>query len=225
MQPTLLDHISIDSSAEVLSMPSWVRSGMAALCFVSALVVVVCSVPTGRAASVASPNPELMVLQLSDLPNGFALAKSHTGPMSLAAAATADQIPASQLEHNGYVTGYVADFRREVINIAAGALEIQSLAGVYMNANGPTESLARYPKSCGRSGGVPRAVAIGDAGQLCTLTKLEGKVYYRLYALGWRYHDVRATIEVVGVAGTSISASETVTLARRQQKRIAAATH
>jgi hypothetical protein len=87
-------------------------------------------------AASATPNPKGYVLGLQSMPTGFSIKSTKAVP--LAAAAKESDYPVAELKSWGYISGYEADYTRDVTltDMVSGAIEIESTASIYKNESG-----------------------------------------------------------------------------------------
>lgn len=182
------------------------------------LLLALCLTP---AAGATAPNPKLMVLAPSDLPTGFAT-KPSSGYVSMAKAAKDDKLSIAIFQKYGYISGYEADYDRDVSlgDVVRGAIEIGSTVSIYQSAAGPKAGLALTASAC-KKHGIQESVGtqIGDESELCSIRQNENGTEVRVYAISWRHGAVRGTVLIAGLDG-GVSATQAVQLAKRQERRI-----
>jgi hypothetical protein len=86
-----------------------------------------------------------MTLTLADMPTGFSQKPAPaTGPKSAAAVAKGTSTSAGTYRAHGYLTGYEADYTRNIAltDMAAGATEVVSTVSIYKSAGGAKWSLS-----------------------------------------------------------------------------------
>jgi len=174
-------------------------------------------------ASGGTPDAKKMVLQLQELPTGFAVAVG-TGYRSIAAAAKEDtNVSLAQLKAWGYVTGYEADFRASGSPgvLRGGASQIASTVSVYQSASGAERSLASSVAACHVSPYEELSVGakIGDEAHLCEVTTKSGNVKVQVYAVVWRRGRVKGVVLTAGLLGGA-SPTQAVKLAEVQDGRM-----
>ena len=96
--------------------------------FVAALAVPLTSLPAA-AAPPANASPQVLVLRLSDLPSGFIQVRGNFN--TNAQAARQSHVSVATLEHNGRVTAYEVEFRR---NARSGVVEALNRVVQYKTA-------------------------------------------------------------------------------------------
>jgi hypothetical protein len=182
---------------------------------VAALLVV-------SAASARSPALKQMVIQRHHLPVSYRLAAA--GYVSLAAAASADRLPASTLRTWGYVSGYHADFEKaggSSNSLLSGVVEIDSSVTSYRSAGGATASFSSSVAKCNAAPAkqLSTEAKIGDETILCSLTEKKSGLTLQTYALIWRDGKLKGMIQIVGLSATT-SSTLAVSLAKAQDKRM-----
>jgi hypothetical protein len=191
-----------------------------------AACLVLGSAPAAGATGERS-SPAAMVLAPADLPAGFALDRTATGPRPNARAANEFDVPLAAFRQWGRVTGYEASFTRpaRLVRRTRGALLVTSGVSVYGDAAGAHAAYAFNVKRCRRAPFArrARAVDVGQEALLCRATVDRGGEAAVLYTLVWRRGRVFAALTAVGQPG-QIRPADVLPLARRQDERIRSAT-
>jgi hypothetical protein len=174
---------------------------MRAAAITTLLAALLCALP----ASAAQLDPKRLVLQRSDVPTDFRLDLARSGVVPNSdVEAPADPTFAAR---TGRITGYFVQY----VHAGTGS-GLQSQVDLFRKPGGARMMLARVHEGWQRlANGDPRGrVRIGDEGFF-----FGGQVDTAVY---WRHG--RAAGLVLGI---SLSKARTVALARKQQRRIAAA--
>jgi hypothetical protein len=183
------------------------------------LVVALLAIVTG--AALASTDPKGLVLRLQDMPTGFKVKSASV--KSAAAAVKEGGVTLAELKSWGYVTGYEADFDRDVSlsNALTGPIEINSSASVYRTKQGVARSLASSAAVCNKRPYEELSVGakIGDEAHLCSATSKANGYTYQTYAVLWRRGVMKAAVIVAGIKG-GVSPEQAVALAKLQDKRM-----
>jgi hypothetical protein len=172
---------------------------------------VVCSVLVALVAAPAlasGVDPSALALRQADVPAGFTLDRSQSGARSNAIEAKESPDAGRFFARWHRVTGYQTVWKRR-------DQRIEARADVFTNAAGSEKLLAWTDREVRRSGikGISRARARIGAGGWIYRGGFEGQT-----VVIWRYRHVWA-----GVGGRAMGSALTLDLARRQQRRIAAA--
>jgi len=196
------------------------RARVASAATLAALIAVASALAAGQ------PDPKRMTLRLSDLPPHLALVRAESGRYDAARAARTDNAPVSLFRSHGYLTGYELDATRKgslSSDVSAGLFQIISAASLWRTGAGARWSLARSVKSARTHGfqPLPTGGRIGAESHLYSYPLQDGNYSFQVYSLGWRDGPVRATVLVAG-AKSAATARRAVTLARKQERRIAA---
>jgi hypothetical protein len=183
-------------------------------------------VASAHAASTARPSR--MVLHVPDLPPGFVVVRSETGPQT-----NGDLIRshgralAPKLRRWGRITGYRALYRqRDPVNGSLpGVLEFGAAVGLYRSAPGAHASSADRSSPCRQKGytiiGLGGHRPVGPDTIVCTLGARARGVRVRIFLVTWR--NGRATGGVfVGAVEGSVTALTALIGARKQNHRMAA---
>ena len=165
------------------------------------------------AAGAATVDPETLVLRQGDVPAGFRLLPDQSGVRSNREIARAGPEHRRQVERSGRVSG----FYRLWQGSAPGAGDlIGSLADLCRNGRGATVWLswldARARLQSTRTHLRRQRVRIGDEGWVYSTTHLGGSA-----VVGWRHGRAVALVSTSG-----LTLGESLDLARKQQRRIAA---
>ncbi len=162
-------------------------------------------------ASAAELDPRVLVLQSADVPAGFVLDREDTGVRTNEDEARESRQTRALIARLGRVTGYEAEWDQD-----RGMNVIHSRVDVFRATAGARMLLDLYSTGFRTSGvkGLRRtAVRIGDEGFV-----FHGGGNSQLAWVSWRSGRVGATL-----AGWGVPRSTTIALARKQQRRIAAA--
>lgn len=194
-----------------------------------ALVCLLASLAAGCAGgggSDAELDPRALVLTTADLGRGFTVDETLTGPVANAEVARG-RPPGyeDKLEEWGRVAGFARQVRREgkVGTGIRAADGVNSVASVYEEEDGATESFATGVRDYGQAGFAPQGdLGVGDEGRIFRGTAtLEGRQVE--YTVGtWRRERVIASVVVEGGPGR-VDLTALRELARKQDERIEAA--
>jgi hypothetical protein len=202
--------------------PLTLRANVKARSFALAFAVLV-AICAPSAYSRASADPKLMVLQLSDLPSGFSRGQARYVSNHQALRESTVKKNYAKL---GRINGYEAVFTKHGAPLT-GILQVNSTASTYKTAAGAQASLRISEVAAGRSRPRFRRLSVGtplgDEARLLTATVRQGGVTVDVYSLIWRSGSVYATVLAGALTGTG-SPAQVVALAKKQQKRIVAAT-
>jgi hypothetical protein len=176
-----------------------------------ALVAVVC-VPAAAAL-----DPGMLVLRQSDVPAGFELDRDESGVRSNARRMRDTPELRSLFRRAGRVTGYEATFLR-FDRSDLGLQLIESHADLLRATSGAAAVLAEFDRQAvARLRTQTRLrrsrVGVGDAGW-----RYAGKTTTPFALVAWRYGRVFAVVFTL-----NLSPDQTLALARKQERRIAAA--
>jgi hypothetical protein len=179
----------------------------------AAVVALVAVLP----AAAADVDPSRLVLHQSDVPSGFRLERDESGVRSNARRARDTPELRGLFARAGRVTGYEATFGR----IERRTFEIyliESHVDVLRARRGAAMVLDEFDRQArvklGRQVELRRAPAdVGEAGW-----RYSGKTTKPFAIVGWRYERVFAVVFTL-----NLSPEQTLLLARKQQRRIAAA--
>jgi len=183
---------------------------------------------TGVAAStVVAATGKPYVLKLRDLPAGWSI--TTQGKRSNAQTARENGEPVAAYEAWGRITGWRVAFERQgsLKAVLTGPVLIESVASVYRTAGGARAAwrdgdLRRARRDPPAGTTVQRlsvGVPLGHASYAIVVTVTTGSNRGSAVAVAWRYDRVIALVIASGIEGT-VDASEVITLARRQHKRI-----
>ena len=190
------------------------------LCFV--VVAVAVSAHAGGLTSralggqAANPDAKKLVLQLSDVPRGFA--RTLGSYRSNIYIARKNKIPLSKVESWGRINGYTVEYERRGVS---GPLVIISTVSVHRAAPGAhTAFLWANAELVKRGSRVVHtsAARLGDESQVFTRREKADRVY-RIFLVEWRESRFVATATVIGVEG-KLTVKSALTLASRQQARL-----
>ena len=170
----------------------------------------VLAVPAGAAAV----DPTALVLRQADVPAGFRVVPDQSGIRSNREISKAGPEHRRQVERSGRVTGLFRLWQRRAPGVF---VLVGSLADVCRDARGATAWLAwldaRARLQSTQTHLRRRVVRIGDEGWAYSTTRLGGTAL-----VGWRRGRVVALVSTSG-----LGLGKALDLARRQQRRIAAA--
>lgn len=172
------------------------------------------------------PEPASLVLQLADLPAGFALKRRESGPLSNAKAARLTQDDpdyAEKLEKWGRVGGYEATYEKEASLRSAfrGALSITSRASTYRTEAGAADSFEDGLRSAlEHFKELSPGSTLGDESHLLSYaSKSKNGFEAQVYVLIWRHDRVLSTILMAGLKGIT-GPDEIIELGKKQEARI-----
>ena len=163
-----------------------------------------------------------LVLQPDDLDGSWLL--FDEGPQ---ATADAPAGPRGDPNRFGRVGGWKARYRRSGTAATRGPLVVESRADLFDGADGAEDELSALERDLKAdrllaSGDVVEAPTLGDETIAMTLRQGEGSAALRYFLVAWRQDAVTAVVLVNGFdRGTKLS--DALALARKQQRRIAAA--
>ena len=195
-----------------------------ALAVVAALGLVAAWSTAGAAA-----NPQRMVVQLRDLPRGFALDRSKTG-VRTNAQVIRDVGPgtAAKVRRFGRLTGYevtykAKDFRRGEV---PGVLVVIARVSLFRTTAGARGAAADPKSDCVSAGfrriGLGGHRPVGAGTQVCAMAERRSSTRFLTHYVGWRNGRAIGTVVVVSLHG-AVTPLMALTLARRQDARMAAA--
>lgn len=189
----------------------------AALSLVVAVAATACS-GDGEERRIARGDLQNLVLQPKDLPRVFArfdfreLAPSdfHQGPREDPAAF-------------GRTGGWVARYRRSGSQATRGPLIVESRVDLFEDEDGAEEDLDAYEAEFEQASAatVLEPPEVGTRAVAMTLEQGSGRFAVRFFTIAWQQSNLTASISVNGFA-QKIVLRDTVQLARRQERRIAA---
>ena len=131
--------------------------------------------------------------------------------------------PRSDPERFGREGGWKARYNRPGSAATRGPLVVESRADVFKDAAGATKDLAAYRAQFARqSGARPIRVERLGAGTVAVVQQGAGQPATRLISVAWRDGNVTASVTVNGFAA-GLQQADAMTLARAQERRIAAA--
>ncbi|MBA2463027.1 MAG: hypothetical protein H0V45_14915 [Actinobacteria bacterium] len=190
------------------------------LASLSAATLVAALVATTAASAPVADDPKTMVLQLRDLPAGFARTSARYVSNTQANRESKVKKDYAKL---GRVTGYEAIFQKEA---TTGIINVNSSAGAYKTARGARESFAITMRAVEatreiRFRRLPLGAKIGQEARLYKATVTENGIQVDLFTVAWRFDRVYAALTGGALAGTA-NPTAVVALARKQQARIAA---
>lgn len=133
--------------------------------------------------------------------------------------------PRSDASRFGREGGWIARFRRSGAAGASGPLVIESRADLFSGTGGAGKDLGLYKRLL-ESSGTQQAQSLklpklGDEAVGSTFVQPGGKPL-RFYTIAWRYRNATASVTVEGFDG-HLRSEDAIRLARRQQRRLAAA--
>jgi hypothetical protein len=198
---------------------------------VRATAVIVCLLAVlvagcGGDGSEEALDPRTLVLATTDVGPGFEVDETLTGPVSNAEVARGR--PAgyeAKLEEWGRTGGFARQVRREGkagsgVRAADG---VNSVASVYEDEDGASESFATGVRDYGQAGFAPQGeLGIGDEGRIFRGTATLGGRQVEYTVATWRRARVIASVVVEGDVGR-VSPATLKDLARKQDRRIDAA--
>lgn len=171
--------------------------------------------PHGRHA--ANARPQAMVLQLGDLPTGFAVQQSET--VSNAELSAGD--PPKNYRKLGRLTGF--DVTYEALGVG-GLTAIDSFASIYKTGAGARSSLALSLAQVRKHGGstfipLTGVVRLGSAAHLYVTSATVSGTKVDLFIVAWQHGTVFAEVMGAGRSGT-VDPTQVVGLAEKQEARI-----
>ena len=171
-------------------------------------VLVVLLVAAGSASG-ATPSPKALVLQQADVPGGFTLVRDESGVRTNEAEARASAEAGAFFARWKRVTGYQTMWKRREAKIEARSDLFRRVAG----AEALLALTDREWRASGASGQSRSALRIGTRGVVYWLggSRRQALVF-------WRDGRVFSAI-----SGLGMPRAQTIELARKQQRRIAAA--
>ncbi len=128
----------------------------------------------------------------------------------------------------GREEGWKARYRRRASPSTPGPVVIESRVDAFGSAGGADKELDTYQReftgpSEAAAGRLLRAPKIGKDAFAATFEQGSGQFGVRFFLVAWRAENATASVLVEGFAG-KISLSNALSLAQKQQRRIAAAT-
>jgi hypothetical protein len=158
-----------------------------------------------------------LVLQEQDLPAAYS--PFNSGPQ---VRLDNQGSPRSDVKRFGRKGGWIARFSRPGDRATSGPLVVESRADLFADADGARSDLDAYGEEFRRTPTTFRYVEVrelGDAADGITFRQAGGIRYFRI---AWRDRNVTAAVTIQGFEG-KIQLGEALALARKQDKRIAAA--
>src|SRR4051812_12945071 len=189
----------------------------ASISVLAAALVVACG---GGGTKVVEPTqlPKL-VLQPSDLSDGFTR-------FDVGRQVRLDRVPGPRFDPSrfGREDGWKARYSRPGSPATSGPLVVESRVDLFRDAAGATKGLTAYRAQFRAEPGGGRPVRVVDLGQQATavIRERSGRPAARFVAVAWRDGNVTASVTANGFA-PGLRSADAVTLARAQQRRIAAA--
>jgi hypothetical protein len=158
-----------------------------------------------------------MVLELSDLPTGFAVDQAQT----VANAELNAGDPPKNYRKLGRLTGYDATFTALGVG---GLTAIDSFASIYKTRAGAQSSLVLSLAQVRKHGGstflaLTGAVRLGHSAQLYLTRSNVSGTKVDLYIVAWQHGPIFAEVIGAGRSGT-VDPSEIIGLAEKQEARI-----
>jgi hypothetical protein len=187
----------------------------------SAILALVIAAPPASPQATAVDTKQ-MVLRLGDLPAGFRLEQGRY----VSNAQALKESPGKDYVKLGRITGYEAEFVKEGSPFT-GILRLSSNASTYKTPAGAHASF-RASVRAGQTS-TPRfrrlslGAPLGHEARLLTATVMQNGVKVDVYTVLWRSGNVFASLFAGALAGTGDPA-KVVSLAKKQQRRIVAAT-
>ncbi len=183
-----------------------------------------------QAASAApsQKDPSRLVVQLGDLPPGFAATSRRARPNATVAKETG--VPLATLIDWGRIDGFQAEYDRSVDPASPphGAATVSAAASTYRTAKGLARAYRASVERIARTRS-PRYVSralparLGDAAQLWETRFVQDGITVVLFTVVWRTAGTLSNVAVAGVAGR-LSAADALVIARKQDARVRAAT-
>jgi hypothetical protein len=175
----------------------------------------------GDKASISRSELEQLVLQPQDVPRLFV--RFDQGRQVMADAPGGRRADASRFER---IEGWKARYRRAGTPETAGPLVIESRVDLFESADGAKEDLeaARADLREAESASAWKPIdepGLGDESFAATSVQ-QGVTGVRYYDVYWRDDNAMATLRVNGFEG-KLALADVLALARKQQKRMAAA--
>ncbi len=187
------------------SMPRWL---------VLVLLIAVAGCTSNGKGKATAPDLPVLVLQPADVTGGFERFDEGRQTLADAGPGRADG------QRFGRQGGWKARYRRMADPSTTGPLVVESRADVFAKVDGARKDLAAYR---GALTGRPEPAEIGDEAVTATSLSPGEPSGIRFFTVVWREHNVTASVVVSGYEGR-LSLGTALDLARRQSKRIAAAT-
>lgn len=181
-----------------------------------AFVVAAC----GGGHAISAQRASSLVLQQGDLGRPFA--SFYDGPVShLDTSGT----PRSNPDRFGHEAGWISRYHRAGGPGTRGPLVVESRADVFHSSGGAKQDLTAYSELLQQVPGAKRqALApphVGDAAVAETFVQ-ESATPIRYYEIAWRHGNASASVLVEGYDG-AVRFADALALARRQERRLAAA--
>ena len=175
----------------------------------------------GAGVQPAPPDTRAMVLQLSDLPNGFGRAEGV-----YVTNAYLDRVSGVNKDYEklGRLAGYRVTYRRVGIS---GVLGVDAFASIYRSSSGAHDSYRQSLAGAVQDGGptfrwLPMKPRLGSETRVYVVTELQSGMRVDYYTIAWRHGRVFAEVIGGGVSGR-IKLAQVAALARKQEERIVAA--
>jgi len=174
----------------------------------------------GGGHTISSQRVSALVLQQGDV--GRLFASFSDGPVSnLDTAGT----PRSNPDRFGHEAGWISRYHRAGGPKTRGALVVESRADVFRSSGGAKQDLTAYADLLKQVPGAERQALtppdVGDASVAETFVQ-ESATPIRFYEIAWRHGNVTASVLVEGYDG-AVQLADALALARRQERRLAAA--
>jgi hypothetical protein len=186
-----------------------------------AVVAVAAAIPAASAAHQAV-DTKRMVLRLADLPRGFV----QTEGRYISNRQAAKESPGKDYAKLGRLMGYEAEFKRSGRPVV-GVLRISSSANLYKTARAASASLAISEQAATKAPPRVRRLSlrarVGDEAAVYLETIPTNGFRIDIYTILWRSRSVLAFV-AVGMLERTADPTRALALARREQRRIAAAT-
>ena len=175
-------------------------------------------------AKLAAQDLRALVLQPADLPPVFE--RFDEGRQVQADNPGGSRADVARFGREG---GWKARYRRPGSPRTPGPLVVESRADLFEDDEGAERDLQAYGadlatlerEAAGIAGMLPRP-RLGDEALAATLLQGPGPTSVRFYTIAWRHRNVTASITVNGFEG-KLEVGDALELARKQQRRIAAA--
>jgi hypothetical protein len=169
-----------------------------------------------------------MVVQRSDLPRGFVLRASESGPRPNARVVR-EHGPSTRakLRRWGRITGYVAVYgaRDASKGELPGVFSILGNVSLYRTPAGARSSLGDRDAGCGRADATPIPLAgqapIGPQTRLCSLIRRINGVDTRLFLAQWRNGRATGGVAVHAVEG-AVTPLTALIVGRKENRRMTA---
>lgn len=179
------------------------------------------------ADAAAAADPRAMVVQLGDLPAGFAL-ENREYVDNVEAARLSSGASLADYVRWGRTNGYQAEYARKA---PVGLVDVLTRTSTYKSAKGAQRSQDDSIEEASSANATKAGVEnwrelrargpIGDSSAMFGGTMKSGKLAAVIYVVQWRYRTVKSSLLGIGIAGTVIP-GQVVALARKQQARMKA---